>query len=135
MSIRVAINGFGRIGRLVFRIMMARPDCFEVVAVNDLTDNRTLASLLKYDSTHRRYQGDVDYNENALIVNGHSLKALAERNPGDLPWGELRASMSSSKVRGSLPPVRPTASLATTPTSSLGQKKLCFPSLLRTEPI
>ncbi len=89
MSIRVAINGFGRIGRLVFRIMMARPDCFEVVAVNDLTDNRTLATLLKYDSTHRRYQGDVDYNDDALIVNGHSLKALAERNPADLPWGEL----------------------------------------------
>ena len=89
MSIRVAINGFGRIGRLVFRIMMARPACFEVVAVNDLTDNRTLATLLKYDSTHRRYQGDVDYNDEALIVNGHSLKALAERNPADLPWGEL----------------------------------------------
>jgi glyceraldehyde 3-phosphate dehydrogenase len=69
--------------------MMARPDCFEVVAVNDLTDNRTLATLLKYDSTHRRYQGDVDYNDDALIVNGHSLKALAERNPADLPWGEL----------------------------------------------
>lgn len=89
MSLRVAINGFGRIGRLVFRNMMARAGEFEVVAVNDLTDNRTLATLLKYDSTHRRYQAEVDYNEDALIVNGHTVKALAERNPADLPWGEL----------------------------------------------
>jgi glyceraldehyde 3-phosphate dehydrogenase len=89
VSIRVAINGFGRIGRLVFRNMMARTDDFEVVAVNDLTDNRTLATLLKYDSTHRRYGAEVDYSDEALIVNGHSIRALAERNPGDLPWGEL----------------------------------------------
>ena len=57
MAVRVAINGFGRIGRLVFRIMMPRPKEFEVVAINDLTDNKTLATLLKYDSTHRRYPG------------------------------------------------------------------------------
>ena len=89
MSIRVAINGFGRIGRLVFRNLMSRENDFEVVVVNDLTDNRTLATLLKYDSTHRRYAAEVTYNDESLIVNGRAIKALAERNPADLPWGSL----------------------------------------------
>ncbi len=89
MAIRVAINGFGRIGRLVFRNLMARSEEFEVVAVNDLTDNRTLAMLLKYDSTHRRYPGTVDFNDEFLQVDGHKIRALAERDPGKLPWGEL----------------------------------------------
>ena len=73
MSIRVAINGFGRIGRLVFRNLMSRENDFEVVAVNDLTDNRTLATLLKYDSTHRRYAAEVTYNDDSLIVNGRAI--------------------------------------------------------------
>mgnify|MGYP006097198099 FL=1 len=89
MGIRVAINGFGRIGRLTFRNLMQRSDEFDVVAVNDLTDNRTLATLLKYDSIHGRYAGQVEYDEENLIVDGHPLRALAERNPADLPWGEL----------------------------------------------
>ena len=89
MSIRVAINGFGRIGRLVFRNLMSRGEDFEVVAVNDLTDNRTLATLLKYDSTHRRYAAEVTYNDESLIVDGRPIRALAERNPADLPWGDL----------------------------------------------
>ncbi|MDE0735484.1 MAG: type I glyceraldehyde-3-phosphate dehydrogenase [Pirellulaceae bacterium] len=89
MGIRVAINGFGRIGRLTFRNLMQRSDEFDVVAVNDLTDNRTLATLLKYDSIHGRYAGQVDYDEENLIVDGHPLRALAERNPADLPWGDL----------------------------------------------
>jgi len=89
VSIRVAINGFGRIGRLVFRNLMSRGDEFDVVAVNDLTDNRTLATLLKYDSTHRRYAAEVTYNDESLIVNGRPIRALAERNPADLPWGDL----------------------------------------------
>ena len=89
MGIRVAINGFGRIGRLTFRNLMQRSDEFDVVAVNDLTDNRTLATLLKYDSIHGRYPGQVDYDEENLVVDGHSLRALAERNPADLPWGDL----------------------------------------------
>jgi glyceraldehyde 3-phosphate dehydrogenase len=89
VGIRVAINGFGRIGRLTFRNLMQRSDEFDVVAVNDLTDNRTLATLLKYDSIHGRYAGQVDYDEENLIVDGHPLRALAERNPADLPWGEL----------------------------------------------
>ena len=89
MSIRVAINGFGRIGRLVFRNLMSRGDQFDVVAVNDLTDNRTLATLLKYDSTHRRYAAEVTYNDESLIVDGRPIRALAERNPAELPWGDL----------------------------------------------
>ncbi|MDO4549845.1 MAG: type I glyceraldehyde-3-phosphate dehydrogenase [Planctomycetia bacterium] len=88
MAIRVGINGFGRIGRLVFRIMAAQPEKFDVVAINDLTDTRTLAMLLKYDSIHRRFQGTVEYDETALIVNGKRIEILAERDPSKLPWGE-----------------------------------------------
>ena len=67
MAIRVAINGFGRIGRLTFRNLQARPSEFEVVAINDLTDNKMLATLLKYDSTHRRFEGKVEYDEGGRI--------------------------------------------------------------------
>ena len=89
VAIRVAINGFGRIGRLTFRNLMRRSDEFEVVAINDLTDNKTLRTLLKYDSIHGRYDGDVEYDDDNLIVNGQAIRALAERNPADLPWGDL----------------------------------------------
>lgn len=89
VSIRVAINGFGRIGRLTFRNLMARSNEFEVVAVNDLTDNETLATLLKYDSIHGRYKGTVQYTEDALIVDGKTIHALAEKDPGNLPWEKL----------------------------------------------
>lgn len=89
VATRVAINGFGRIGRLTFRNMMSRPDEFEVVAINDLTDNKMLATLLKYDSTHRRYDAEVSYDDDNLIVNGKKIKALAVRNPAELPWRDL----------------------------------------------
>ena len=89
MTIKVAINGFGRIGRLTFRNLMERGDEFEVVGINDLTDNRTLATLLKYDSIHGRYPGEVDYTENSLIVNGKTINTYAERDPSALPWGDL----------------------------------------------
>lgn len=89
VATRVAINGFGRIGRLTFRNMMSRPDEFEVVAINDLTDNKMLATLLKYDSTHRRYDDEVSYDDDNLIVNGKKIKALAVRNPAELPWRDL----------------------------------------------
>jgi len=89
VAIRVAINGFGRIGRLVFRVLSSCADEFEVVAVNDLTDNSMLATLLKYDSTHRRFNGTVEHDDDNLIVNGKSIKAFAERNPAKLPWGDL----------------------------------------------
>ncbi len=89
MTIRVAINGFGRIGRLTFRNLVRRSDEFEVVAINDLTDNKTLRTLLKYDSIHGRFDGDVEYDDDNLVVDGKAIRALAERNPADLPWGDL----------------------------------------------
>jgi len=93
VAIRVGINGFGRIGRLVFRGLMAKPDVFEVVGINDLTDNKTLATLLKYDSIHRRFPGTVDFDDDSLIVNGKKIRAMAERNPAQLPWGALSAEI------------------------------------------
>ncbi|MFC4455694.1 type I glyceraldehyde-3-phosphate dehydrogenase [Deinococcus sonorensis] len=88
---KVGINGFGRIGRLVFRILEARG--VEVVAINDLTDNKTLATLLKYDSTAGKFDGTVEYDETSLTVNGKKIQALAERDPANLPWGELGADL------------------------------------------
>ncbi|KAA5547230.1 type I glyceraldehyde-3-phosphate dehydrogenase [Roseiconus nitratireducens] len=88
MAIRVAINGFGRIGRLTFRNLMERSDEFDVVAVNDLTDNKTLATLLKYDSIHGRYPGTVEFDDESLTVDGKKILALAERDPSKLPWSE-----------------------------------------------
>jgi glyceraldehyde 3-phosphate dehydrogenase len=84
---KVGINGFGRIGRQVFRILTERG--VEVAAVNDLTDNETLAHLLKYDSNYGRFPGEVTYDEKNLIVNGKKVVALEERDPAKLPWGEL----------------------------------------------
>ena len=89
MAIRVAINGFGRIGRLTYRNMVKLPGDFEVVAINDLTDNKTLATLLKYDSTHGRFDGDVGYDDKHLIVDGKKLQVFEVRNPAELPWGDL----------------------------------------------
>jgi glyceraldehyde 3-phosphate dehydrogenase len=88
VAIRVAINGFGRIGRLVFRILMSRPSEFEVVAINDLTSNKMLATLLKYDSTHRRYPGKVSFDDTSITVDGKRIHALSERDPAKLPWGK-----------------------------------------------
>jgi glyceraldehyde 3-phosphate dehydrogenase len=89
MPVRVGINGFGRIGRNVFRAAQAKQTDIEWVAVNDLTDSRTLAQLLKYDSTLGRYPGDVEATDTGLLVDGKELRVLAERDPGALPWGEL----------------------------------------------
>jgi len=89
VAVKVAINGFGRIGRLTFRNMISRPEEFEVVAINDLTDNEMLATLLKYDSTHRRFPGTVEFDDKGLTVNGKAIKVLAERNPAALPWGDM----------------------------------------------
>ncbi len=93
MAIRVGINGFGRIGRLTFRILVSRGSEFEVVAINDITDNRTLAHLLKYDSIHGRFDGDVGHDEGHLIVKGKKIRALAERDPAKLPWGDLKTDV------------------------------------------
>ena len=88
MAIRIAINGFGRIGRLTFRNLMERSDEFEVVAINDLTDNKMLATLLKYDSIHGRYPGKVSSTDTHLVVDGKEILAVAERDPAKLPWKE-----------------------------------------------
>lgn len=91
MAIRVGVNGFGRIGRLVFRRMMEKKGVFEVVGINDLTDNKTLATLLKYDSIHGRYPGTVEYDDEYLTVDGKKIRATAIKDPAQLPWGELKA--------------------------------------------
>ncbi|MCH7322885.1 type I glyceraldehyde-3-phosphate dehydrogenase [Solibacillus sp. MA9] len=88
MVLKLAINGFGRIGRLVFREAMKHEE-FEVVAVNDLTDAGQLAHLLKYDSVHGVYDADVQAEENAFIVNGKQIQVFSEKDPANLPWGEL----------------------------------------------
>jgi glyceraldehyde 3-phosphate dehydrogenase len=88
MAIKVGINGFGRIGRNVFRAAFGRND-IEIVAVNDLTDAKTLAMLLKYDSVHGIFEADVVAEGNSLFVNGKEVKVLAEKEPAKLPWGEL----------------------------------------------
>jgi len=82
---RIAINGFGRIGRLAFRQLVNRPS-FTVVGINDLTDVETLAHLLKYDSIHGLFPGDVSVSNGNLVVNGQEIQITAERNPADLPW-------------------------------------------------
>ncbi|MBR5626855.1 MAG: aldehyde dehydrogenase, partial [Thermoguttaceae bacterium] len=94
MAVNVGINGFGRIGRLVFRRMMETPEKFNVVGINDLTDTKTLATLLKYDSTHGRFKGgEVSYDEKNLIVNGKKIPISAEKDPANIPWGQLGADV------------------------------------------
>jgi glyceraldehyde 3-phosphate dehydrogenase len=91
MSIPVGINGFGRIGRLVFRA--ARGKDLDIVGVNDLTDARTLAHLLKWDSVHGRYPGEVEAEDGAIVVDGKRIPVLAERDPAKLPWKKLGAGL------------------------------------------
>ena len=102
MAIKVGINGFGRIGRLAFRAMVNDPE-IEVVAVNDLGDIPTMAHLLKYDSIHGRTFDTVEVTEDGFVADGHAVKVLSEREPANLPWGELgvvtRAPRRSSSPR------------------------------------
>ena len=94
MAIRVAINGFGRIGRMFVRALQSPENSdVEVVAVNSLSDSSTLAHLLKYDSVHGRFQGEVSAGEGELIVNGKSIRTSRERDPAGLPWGELEVDI------------------------------------------
>lgn len=87
MAIKIGINGFGRIGRLVYKRMMAVGG-FEVLGINDLTDAKTLAHLLKYDSVHGKYPGDVKASESGIVVDGKEIKITAEKDPTKLAWGE-----------------------------------------------
>src|SRR5665811_1274407 len=89
MTVKVGINGFGRIGRNYYRALVAAGADLEVVAVNDLTDNHTLAHLLKYDSILGRFPGEVTYDDAAIYVDGKAIKVFAEKDPAGLPWGEL----------------------------------------------
>ncbi len=89
MTVKVGINGFGRIGRNYFRALVSQGADLEVVAVNDLTDNKTLAHLLKYDSILGRFPGEVSYDAESITVDGKKIMAYAERDPNALPWGDL----------------------------------------------
>jgi len=90
MAVRVGINGFGRIGRNAYRAALKNNSLdLDIVAINDIADIKTLANLLKYDSVHGKFDGEVEVKENALIVNGKELKVLCERDPAGLPWKEL----------------------------------------------
>ena len=89
MTVKVAINGFGRIGRNFYRALVAAGADLDVVAVNDLTDNKTLAHLLKYDSILGRFDGEISYDDDAIIIDGKEIKAFAEKDPSALPWKDL----------------------------------------------
>src|SRR5690606_3811148 len=85
-TVKVAINGFGRIGRLAFR-QIYNIEGIEVVAINDLTQPKVLAHLLKYDTAQGRFGQDVSYSDNSITVNGHEITIYAQRNPAEIPWG------------------------------------------------
>ncbi len=89
MTVKIGINGFGRIGRNYFRAALAQGADLEIVAVNDLTDNKTLAHLLKYDSITGRLDATVEFDDENLIVDGNAIKVFSERDPANLPWGDL----------------------------------------------
>ena len=92
MATKVGINGFGRIGRMVFRAAFQRDD-IEIVGINDLLDVDYLAYMLKYDSVHGRFQGDVSVDNGSLVVNGSKIRITAERDPSDLAWGDVEAEV------------------------------------------
>src|SRR6266542_5136138 len=91
MTGRVAINGFGRIGRQFLKAALERqPDAFEVVAINDLVEPQMNAFLFKHDTNYGTYRGEVSASADALVIDGHTIKVLAERDPAKLPWRDLR---------------------------------------------
>ena len=93
MTIKVGINGFGRIGRMVFRAVYQEFNDIEIVGINDLLDADYLAYMLKYDSVHGRFDGEVSFEEGAMIVNGKKIRLTAERDPADLAWGDVKADI------------------------------------------
>ena len=99
MAVKVGINGFGRIGRLVFRAGI-QSENIDFIAINDLTDAKTLAHLLKYDSTQGIFSGTVEAKDSSIVVNGKEIKIYAEKDPANLPWKELgvRAVVESTGV-------------------------------------
>ena len=95
---RVGINGFGRIGRLVFRAAQARND-IEIVGINDLIDVEYMAYMLKYDTMHGRFNGTVEVKDGKLVVNGKAIRVTAEKNPADLKWNEIGAEYVVESTR------------------------------------
>ena len=93
MSVRVGINGFGRIGRLFVRAALRQGADVEIVGINDLTDSRTLGHLFKYDSVHGLFQGSLEVEEDALVIDGKRIRVTAETDPANLPWQELGAEV------------------------------------------
>ena len=89
MAIKVGINGFGRIGRLVFRVLADSPEKFNVMAINDLFDADMLAYMTKYDSTQGRFRGKIVAKQGAMVVNGKEIPVLGEKDPAKLPWGKM----------------------------------------------
>src|SRR4051812_42094838 len=90
-KIKIGINGFGRIGRLVFRAAVNRPN-IEIVGINDLIDPDYMAYMLKYDSTHGQFSGDVSVKDGKLVVNGQAIRVTAEKDPANLKWSEVGAT-------------------------------------------
>src|SRR5262249_20367713 len=107
MSVRVGINGFGRIGRNIFRAARERDSEIDIVAVNDITDPQTLAYLLAYDSVFGRYPGEVGATEGAIVVDGEEVKVLAERDPSNLPWAALGVDVVIESTASSRTATRP----------------------------
>ena len=95
MGIKVGINGFGRIGRLVFRVLADRPKDFEVVGINDLADAKALAHLLKYDSVHGKFEGEVKADGENIVVNGRAIPVSKIRAPKELPWAKLGVQIAA----------------------------------------
>ena len=91
-KIRVAINGFGRIGRITYRALLSKPN-IDVIAINDLTDTTTLAHLLKYDSIHGKFDGTISLEGDLLILNNHKIKVVSEKDPSKLPWKNLNVDV------------------------------------------
>ena len=98
MSIKVGINGFGRIGRHIFRAAMKRKEDIDFVAINDLTDAQTSAHLLKYDSVHGKYDGEIEVKDGNIVVDGKSVEVLAERDPSKLPWKSVDIAIESTGI-------------------------------------
>jgi len=92
MAIKVGINGFGRIGRLVFRAMAKQPEKFEIVGINDLIDVDYMSYMLRYDSVHGTFKGSVDVKDGKLVVNGKEIRVTAEKDPANLKWGDVGAA-------------------------------------------
>ena len=99
MTIKVGINGFGRIGRMVFRAAVKNFPDIEVVAINDLLEPDYLAYMLKYDSVHRRFDGDVSVDGNTLVVNGKRIRLTAVKDPAELKWNEVGADVVVESTR------------------------------------